>query len=335
MYLATIQHGTSRTYQIRQSYFDEATGSFQHRLLFDLGENPADHLELLGETVVFFSSALGRAVSACCPEDAAVQLERLLRPFLPRETRERFSRFDRSSRYVPGPLSGEDRKKIAAQIHILDRRRLYYLHYRAIDQAKLFSMRETVFRPLLNQSRDEREYHFTGLEKTLEPQEYRNYLYAAFNLQRHFKVAFATYLPESLPQDEVADHFLNDLCLLNSARDFWQMAPESDALHPHLVRYLLMFFDFAPRSRSYDEEFIRRFMNSHRTFRWPESQGAVSEEKIGEIFGQPLAALKKLNKKELNRLYRKKALELHPDQGGDQDRFVELTEVYRSLLRKK
>lgn len=335
MYLATIHHGASRTYQIRQSYLDEATESFQHRLIFDLGENPADHMELMGDAVVFFSRRLEQAVSASCPNDAAVQLERLLRPFLPRETRERFSRFDRSSRYVPGPLTAKDREKIAGQIHIFDRRRLYYLYYRAIDQAKLFRMRETVFRPLFDQSRDEREYYFTGMEKDLEPGEYRNYLYASFNLQRHFRLGYATYLPESLPQDEVAEHFLDDLCLLNSARDFWRVTPTPDSLHPHLVRYLLMFFDFIPRIRSYDEEFIRRFMNSHRTFRWPERQGAVSEEKIGEIFGQPLATLKKLNKRELNRLYRKKAFELHPDRGGDQDRFVELTEIYNTLLRKK
>jgi hypothetical protein len=39
--------------------------------------------------------------------------------------------------------------------------------------------------------------------------------------------------------------------------------------------------------------------------------------------------------KELARQYRQKAQQLHPDKGGDHDKFVKLTEVYHELLRTK
>jgi curved DNA-binding protein CbpA len=38
---------------------------------------------------------------------------------------------------------------------------------------------------------------------------------------------------------------------------------------------------------------------------------------------------------QLNRLYRKKAMQLHPDRGGDHDLFIELTAVYESLRQMK
>lgn len=335
MYLATIQQGPLVSYQIRQSYFDPAAGCFQHKCVFDLGDKPVSHMEFMGEAVVFFDSALERAVEAHTSADTDSLLEKLLWDFLPRQTRERLARFDRSDRYVPGPITAQDKGEIDKQIHLFDRRRVYYLHYRAIDQSRLYTMRDRALRPLLNQSRDEREYVFIEKEKALEPGEYRNYLYAIFNLQKHFTTSLSTFMPEVLPQDEVADYFLDALCRLNESPSFWCEQVAVPSLRPHLIRYLLMFFDFTPRNNTFDNEYIRQFINSHRTFHWPESQPNVSEERICEIFGQPLTELKELNSKELNRLYRQKALELHPDQGGDHDRFVELTAVYTALKKKK
>jgi hypothetical protein len=52
-------------------------------------------------------------------------------------------------------------------------------------------------------------------------------------------------------------------------------------------------------------------------------------------FGEPQALLKKMSRKELARLYRQKALDMHPDKGGDHDEFVKLTEAYHALLKIK
>jgi curved DNA-binding protein CbpA len=42
-----------------------------------------------------------------------------------------------------------------------------------------------------------------------------------------------------------------------------------------------------------------------------------------------------MTREQQNRLYRKKAMKLHPDGGGDHELFIELTEIYNELLRTK
>jgi DnaJ-class molecular chaperone len=42
-----------------------------------------------------------------------------------------------------------------------------------------------------------------------------------------------------------------------------------------------------------------------------------------------------MNKKDLTRLFRQRAKELHPDQGGNHERFIELSGAYASLLARK
>lgn len=332
MYLATLSYGEKTSYQIRQSFQTGDTELFSHRIIFDLGPDPTTLYEQPYENAVFFDSALLQAVSGHTDQDPELVLEKLLWHFLPREYRERLAQFDRSGA-APGPLTDAQRAAIDKQIHMFDRRRLYYLYYGAIDQSKIFSMRERVFRPLLNQSRDEREYAFKEMEQALDPGEYRNYIYAIFNLHVYFTASYAMYLPEALPEQEVADYFTEALCNLNSAASFWQTDRLHSWLHPHLVRYLVMFFDYTPRNRSYRDDFVRQFMNDHRRFFWPDRTKEIEEDTVLELYGQSLQALKKMGAKELNRLYRKKALELHPDQGGDHDAFVELNNIYQ-LLQK-
>ena len=335
MYLAHPRHTETATYQIRQSYRDIDSDHFRYRLVYDLGHNPGEHLEMVGDRAVLFASSLEEAVGRYARQDPSTILEELLWSFLPHAVRDHIARFDRGRRYVPGPLTDEEQQAIDTQFHIFDRRRLYFLYYRAIDMSRLFTLRPRAYRPLLNQCRDEREYMFTLREQALEPGEYFHYLYAIFNLQHYFPVSFATFLPEALPWEEVADRFVEALCSLSASSEFLDGEPCPSSLHHHLVRYLIMFFDHHPAGRSFEADFVRRFMNQHRTFRWPERQPAASEERISEIFGRPLAALKTMSRKELTRLYRKLAMKLHPDQGGDHERFVELTEIYSTLMRSR
>jgi DnaJ-class molecular chaperone len=42
-----------------------------------------------------------------------------------------------------------------------------------------------------------------------------------------------------------------------------------------------------------------------------------------------------MSRRELCRLYRKRAQEHHPDKGGDSKKFIRLTEAYQSLLKRK
>jgi len=94
---------------------------------------------------------------------------------------------------------------------------------------------------------------------------------------------------------------------------------------------LIMFFDFSPGYRSFVDDFTKSFMRDHRQFRWPKGKPAHSLEKIGTLFSTPYTTLKTLSRAQLNKLYRKRAMELHPDQGGDHNLFIELTEIYQQL----
>jgi hypothetical protein len=96
-----------------------------------------------------------------------------------------------------------------------------------------------------------------------------------------------------------------------------------------------MFFDYTPARRSFFDDFLKTFMAGHRTFRWPERKPSRSPEKISEIFATSHEELKKMTRRQLSRLYRQKAMRLHPDRGGDHDLFIELTEVYQELLQTK
>ena len=50
---------------------------------------------------------------------------------------------------------------------------------------------------------------------------------------------------------------------------------------------------------------------------------------IFELSSEQLAGMRK---KDLTRIYRQKAHELHPDKGGDTEQFIRLTAAYEELL---
>lgn len=334
MYLAKLQSGSVTSYQIRQSC-QTKENSFNFRIVFDLGHNPRQFIKPLADFVVLFDDNLAQAVSEHTEKDGEAVLELLLHDFLPKETKRRLALFHSRRTYTAGPLTDAEKKKIAAQVHLFDRRRLYYLRYGAVDQSRLSRLHEKTCRPLLGQSRDEREFFFTAEEKALHPGIYLQYVYAIFNLQQYFHQSFASWLPESLALEEMAEHFERELCRLNKDRRFWQEEQPRSSLHYHLIRYLCMFFDYTPAQRSYFADFAKSFMADHRVFRWPERQAGRSSDKMSEIFATPYEQLKKMSRAQLNRLYRKKAMQLHPDRGGDHDLFIELTEIYHELLKTK
>ena len=129
--------------------------------------------------------------------------------------------------------------------------------------------------------------------------------------------------------------FLQELCLLNENRDFWQERTDYSRLPVYLIRYLILFFDSSfPRSSRGSEQ-TREFMDDHRQFRWPERKNRVHKDEIATIFEESEETLRAADKKELTRLYRQKAKSLHPDTGGDHETFVRLTEAYEELMRSK
>lgn len=334
MYLAKLIKQSSPTYVIRDSY-QRDDGTFGYRQIFDLGEQPDRYFELYNDVTIVFHQDLLDTVTEVAGKSTEKKLEQLLWDFLPFECRQRLNLFHTRSDIRFGPLTAQDQLAIAREIHIFDRRRLYYLRYGAVDQSRLSRLHEKCCRPLLGQSRDEREYYFRKEEQVLEPGMFLQYIFAIFNLQKHFTQSFAAWLPEALALKEIEEHFLRAICRLQRDERFWQGKPDSNFLHPHLARYLIMLFDFNAAPRSLFDDFARSFMAGHRKFRWPENSPSASPEKIRSIFGVDHAKLKEMSKDDLSKLYRQKAMALHPDKGGDHDLFVELSTVYNDLLKYK
>ncbi|BHH86334.1 J domain-containing protein [Desulforhopalus sp. 52FAK] len=334
MYLAKLQQGSHLYFQIRQSYQTDE-GNFAHRILFDLGKQPSHYFSIAYDHVIIFKEELLQALHSAIHKDPEPQLEQLLFDFFPRDVQENLLTFKGRTAQYRGRLSDEEREAINKEVHLFDRRRLYYLRYGAVDQSRLTKLHEKCCRPLLGQSRDEREYYFLSEEKVLEPGTYFQYIYAIFNLQKDFKESFAPWLPEALARREVEEQFTTAICRLHRDLSFWQGMTPGNFLHRHLTHYLWMFFDYVPHQPSFQRDFSRAFMGSHRHFKWPERKTPTSPEIIEEIFGVSSTALNTMTKEDLNRLYRKKAMALHPDKGGDAEQFIILTEIYKERLGKK
>ena len=103
---------------------------------------------------------------------------------------------------------------------------------------------------------------------------------------------------------------------------------------PQAIQFL-MYFDHDFATRSIMEDYLRQFINSRRDYHVPTATPASILKNGSVAFGEPQALLKKMSRKELARLYRQKALDMHPDKGGDHDKFVKLTEAYHALLKIK
>lgn len=335
MYLAPITRAGITRYVIRQSYLHESDGTYRYRNVFDLGHDPAHYLEQLSEDICYFSPDLEDRLEKMTDKDPTRVLEELLWDFLPEEEQHRLSLFRHRGTMRVRPLSGKDRAAIENEVHLFDRRRLYYLRYGAVDQSRIFRLNPKLYRPLLHQSRDEREYYFMDLEKVLKPNEMKTYVFAIFDLQRHFNESISATMPEALNQFDIADHFTRDICKLNADSKFWPGEQMNSSLHNHLVRYIIMFFDYGYGRRSLFDDFVREFMGRHRSFRWPEKKPAVSTDAAAKIFATSWKDLQQMNKKDLTRLFRQRAKELHPDGGGNHDRFIELSGAYTSLLARK
>lgn len=334
MYLARLHIGGVTRYFLRQSYFDERQDCYCFRQIFEFGPAPHDFIDHTDDQGPGFASELVEAVARAGAGSRAINvLEILLREFFTLEERRQLDRFRRTAPIRNLPFSAADEKRLEREIHLFDRKRLYFLRYGAVDQSRLARMHRKLCRPLFGQCRDEREFSFREQEKILSPAEYRSYIFAIFDLQRFFSESFARWLPEALDQTMLGERLVEEICRLNADGDFWAGMPANSSLHPHLQPYLVMFFDYGYPERSFAEDFARQFADRHRSFRWPENTQPAGE-KILTLFGKNMEELRRLSKRDLTRLYRQRAKDLHPDSGGDHQRFVELNAVYEGLKKR-
>jgi len=332
--VAQKQINGAACYYIRESYPEE--GYFLSRDLIDLGPDPGRFIIYPGGNSFYIDEFIEDRIHKLGIKFDSDALEDIFWPFLRPDIRRALEPFrsrekrHQSNRRKRRPLEDPD-----ASVHIFDKRRAHFLRFGDPDQGNLSRLPQRMFNMLHNKSRDEIEQMFMGMERELAVREFKTYAYVIFDLQHYFHGSVARSNPQMLDQNKVDDHFIEQVCRLNTDPVFWAGMPSGDGLNEYLVRYVLMYFDHDYAPGSLMDEYLRQFINSRRDYRPPNRNSALTLKETSAIFGQTKEELKKMSRKELARQYRQKAQELHPDKGGDPDKFVKLTEAYHELLRTK
>jgi hypothetical protein len=332
LYLAQTTVNGQTHYSIRESYLHQ--NRFLSRNLLDLGIDPSQYIVYPGGNSFYIHESIEEQLNDLnvYPKDDELEdiFWRFLDPAIKRalETfRNRQNNLKR--RKVPKV------KDAASKFHVFDQRRILYLRCGRTNQKNMACVSHKLFQILKNKSRDEIEQMFMEMEKILAVREYKTYAYVIFNLQDFFTQWFAQTTPKMLDQKVVDEHFVEEICHLNSDSAFWEGMETSDSLNDYLVRYAIMYFDYDYAPKSFIEEYIRKFINSRRDYRPSFKSRKASLEEAGKQFKTSPEELKKMTRKDLVRLYRKRIQKLHPDKGGDHDKFIKLTQVYHHLLKTK
>ena len=333
LYLASHIIKGKPHYSIRQSYRDNK--NYLSRELFDLGANPANYIIYPGGNAFYIDEAITERLDSLgvLPDDDV--LEDIFWPFLKPDIRRALEGFRHRGHRTGKIKPSVEKTNIASRYHIFDQRRIYFLRFGRMDQSGLARLPVKLFRILQQKSRDEIEQKFLEMETILKPTEYKAYTYVIFNLQRFFTEWFAKETPQLLDQDKLDEFFVDEICNLNQDAAFWDGMPSGNRLHEYLIRYGEMYFDFDYAQKSFMEDYLRSFINSRRDYDPSFHSSSVTLSEASSIFEKPKSELRQMGRRELARLYRKRAQKLHPDKGGEHETFVKLTRAYHDLLNTK
>jgi len=333
MYIARRFIDNHLQYFLCESYHDGLC--LTNRDIVKLGEKPEQFILYPGGSSFYIADRLFGLLEEQGVKTDYDEVEQFFLPFLDPYIREKIAPFqNRHAHCNWKPMSAEDKARVLAEIHSFDRRRIHFLRFGQLDQQRL-DKSLTLYNKLLDKSRDEREQFILEQEQELSPAEYKRYVFAIFDLQRFFAESYTTTHPDALNGDKLDELFVEDICRLDQDLSFWQGFKRKNRLPPYLIRYVVMYFDYSfPASRSWND-YVRSFADSQRRARASKSSYRMSINEASTVFGVSRADLAKMDKKELTRLFRKKAHKHHPDKGGDQERFIELSAAYKELLRTR
>ncbi len=335
MYLARVMVKNRMHYCIRQSM--ENGDGYCRRDLFDLGRRPGEFIVYPGGSSFYIHEVVTDALEKGGASFSDDELEDIFWPFLKPDIRRALDGFRRRAKsYASRPgFSKEEKERIIRRSHLFDKRRIHYLRCGGMDQGNIGLLPVKLFNWLARKSRDEIEQRFMKMEHALRPDEYKTYVYVAFDLQRFFHQSFARKLPRGLDQDKVDSSFIKEICRLNGDASFWAGEAVDDVLHDHLKRYVIMFFDNEYGRDSFLEDQVKAFMNRHRFFAFPTRGASVSYGEAGKTLGATEEVLRSMSREEVTRLFRKKARKLHPDMGGNHETFIQLVNAYKGVMERK
>ena len=334
MYLAENKRNGKRHYIIRESYKEGEKKLF--RDLYQLGENPNDHIVYPGGSSFHFKDGLIQSLIRQGVNRPESELEKIFFPFLPPNIQRIINQMTHLGRKRKPQLTKEAMARAQAGIHLFDRRRLFLLRFGRMDSPAVIMRPHKFLNVLVDMCRDEKENHFRALETSLRIRERKQYVYQTMDLGRFFPGDFARLFPLGLSQGKLDEIFLQELCRINVDADFMEVPGSPDQLSEYLTRYLFFWFDHEfgekPTFNGVFEEFIR----SRSGYRPPPPpKPAVPQEKALKIFNYTKEEWRLASRKEILGKYRKLALKCHPDQGGCSEDFIELNQAFECLVQGK
>ena len=331
MYLAKKQHRLNKvvTYSLRESVRDES-GNLTFRELFDLGTDPTKYIEYIDERIFYISPEIEERLAALKVDYEYEELEELFWPFIDAEIKQLIEDFGgirgRGARPRRHAISPDD----FCLTHPFDRRRLYYLKSLQIDMGNAIEKPLPIYEVLVGKCRDEIENCIALMETELRPWDMRGYLYAIFDIAANFAPKLTRFIPDGQDQEQMDTYFLEKICELNNDPEWFDQKTTlsgSDPLHLYLQKYLFLYFDV----------FYNRVQNRQkdRIFgpgqRWEPSILRVHLDTMGLSADE----FRDMSRHDLSSYFKKKAMEMHPDKGGDHETFVALIKSYEALVRYK
>lgn len=326
MYLARRRLGDRIHYAIRESFQDGEYWKSRH--LMDLGTDPTRYIHYPGGNGYYYAPEILDALAEKGLDTDQSSLDAIFFEFLSPHIQRVIRGFDRSRRIARRPAVAD--ASLGSSVHTFDKRRFHFLRFGPRLRQQIHRQPVKIFRSLQNKSRDELEQYFLHSEASLRLQEKPIYVATIFELNR--------FVPDPESNQPVViqldSFFMDTLCRLARDRSFWFGEPGHDKLSEYLIKYAIMYFDYERPQRPAAHDYIRDFINRHRTYRPPKRvrKNVRWAEKIFELSWEELTRLPKAS---LSRRYRRLSLKHHPDHGGDPILFDRLTQIYKHLLKGK
>ncbi len=324
MYIGRKKVGSRVFYFIRESY--QEGGLWRSRDLFELGENPGRYIIYPGGHSFYLDEAVLEGLASRGVKTDQIELEGLFLPFVKPEIRRIVRDFERS------PVVRARRRPRAEQLarqeryHLFDRRRLVFLKFGQTNVDSLLKRPLVFLDVLANKSRDEIEQMIEADEAILKPKEILAYIYAAFGLAEYFSGHLTRFVPEARGQAELDQVFEEAVCRLADDERYRMGLDRQTVLKDYLSRYAIMYYDLDYRLR---RQWERRRLAREAAWR---RQQAPEFRQACRLVGLSETEALTMDKDQLLRHFRRLAKRLHPDQGGEHERFIAFKKAMEFIL---
>lgn len=336
MYLARNRTVAGPRYSLRESV--QTKGRFQYRELYDLGMDPSRFIVYPGGNSFHFDQEMVQDLIDQGVSDVDRELELIFMPWLDPEIQRivlQMTRLGRKKKWRD--YSREAMRRAQERLHLFDRRRFFYLRFGRVESLKVITRPHKFLNVLNDMCRDEIENYFRQMEFPLRLREKKQYVYQALNLKSYFRSDITGQFPAGLNAGDLDHAFLTEICRLNQDPEFQASGNGSGPrLSDYLIPYAILWFDYEFGQRPYVNPMTDDFFGQRTRYQPPPPpEYRMDISGACRILCISMEEYQSMDKNDLVRAYRRLAMEHHPDQGGDSEKFIELNEAYERLVTGK